>query len=408
MQLEEIFSYVKQRSEADAPEFERSYFTRLEAFSRKYQHFYPISRIFENLPSIAFRPGYTDVLFFGTKFSDLIGLLRLELVRVSVLVHGQRDLLNCLQNRLPFVIGWRWSAGLLQSYRLGSNDASNPQLRSTILDIRDTLARAQPKLIVLDNDSLPLQRAILYAARQLQIPVATIQHGIFMASAESNIMDGYCTDYMLVWGRFFKDLYVRRGILPDDKVHVLGYPYRITMPKPISSRTKRPVVCFLGQPWEHYDEHLREPKRRIILSVTRACRRFGLPLVYRPHPTESRAQLVDEHIGLKLTPRRESLAEAIARHECFVSINSTALVEAALGGKIAVQIRDDAFSADNFEELGAGYSLNSDEAVVHEFFREVSRGAIVSAPVSNDYIDVNTSPVEILRQLFPGNAKRSH
>jgi hypothetical protein len=408
VELEEIFSYVRQRSETDAPEFEQSYISGLETFSRSYRRLYPMCRIFETLSSFALRPGHTDVLFFGTKFSDLIDLLRLEFVRVTVLVHGQRDLLNCLKKRLPMIIGWRWSAGLLQSYRLGAHFPTNPKLRSTILDIQDTLARAQPKVIVLDNDSLPLQRAVLYAARQLQIPVATIQHGIFMESADPRIMDGYYTDYMLVWGRFFKDLYLRRGILPDRKVHVLGYPYRVAMPKPISRRTKQPGVCFLGQPWEDYDEHLREPKRRIILSVIRACRCFGLPLVYRPHPTESRALLLDEHSDLKLTPRGESLGETIASHECFVSINSTALVEAALRGKIAVQIRDEAFSVDNFEELGVSYSLKSDESIVHEFFREVYRGAIESVPVSDDYVNVSMSPVEMLRQLLPGNAKEFH
>ena len=392
-----VFSYLKTRSERGEPDLERTYIQGLQTFAQRYRRYNALFRPLETLNAKTGRP--VDILFVGVKFANLI-LFTNARYKVSVVVQGQRDLLWCLRHKLSFLLTWKWRAALLQAY--ASQDA-HKQVNGVVAGIATTLSRLEPCALVLENDSLFLERAFVRAAQAVNVPSFTVQDGLFMSAAPPHVMHGHLTDYMLVWGDFFKDLYVRKGILPAERVEVLGYPY---VPAEQRGTTHRDgvSVCIVGQPFENYDEALRKPRYEMVSHVMAACEAAGLSVVYRPHPAENREAVERAFPNLTMTKPLESLQETIHNNAVFFSLTSTALVEAALQGKVAVQVRNRHFVADDFETLGVCKSIEDDVATMTAFLRE-QKADLHAFPVSPAYIDTSGQPgerlSEILKSLVP-------
>ena len=390
----EIFSYLKTRSERGESALEKSYVKQLEHFADRYRRYKGGFRLLESLNTLRRNP--IDLLFLGVRFSSLI-LSMTPKHKVGVVAQGQGDLLWCLRHRVTPVLAWEWRAALHEAYKAAhrAGDAEE-MLEATVADIAAALASLKPRALVLENDSLFLERAFILAARKLSIPSVTIQDGIFQKSAPPHVLHGHFTDVMLVWGEFFRQMYVDKNILPERRVHMLGYPYPLK-PSP-NPRGGTPTVCFLGQPWENYNEELREPKTAVIRNVAEACRLLDLPLVYRFHPAE-RHHGLPAVPGLRATDAKEGLEEALAKYDIFFSINSTALVEAALRGKVAAQILGAGFPSDDFEALGVCYSLeNSADAIKTFLCRMKEKPA--PFPLHAGYIDVTENPGRRLNDLL--------
>ena len=112
-------------------------------------------------------------------------------------------------------------------------------------------------------------------------------------------------------------------------------------------------------------------------------------MVYRPHPAEHRDDLRTSFPALHLTDEAETLTGAIDRYGHFLSWTSTALIEAALHGRSAVQIRSDAVPADDFSEVGACYSIEGDEEGITRFLEGMKRSEYPPMVVSDRYIRVS-------------------
>ena len=392
----EIFSYLKTRSERGESAVERSYVKQLEHFATQYRRYGGAFHLLESLGTLRRNPN--DLLFLGVRFSSLIlSMIPRYRYKVGVVAQGQSDLLWCLRHRVTPVPAWEWRARLYEAYEANheSGDAEG-LLEDVVADIAAALVSLKPRALILENDSLFMERAFILAARRLGIQSVTIQDGIFQKSAPPHVLHGHFTDIMLVWGEFFREMYIDKAILPAERVHVLGYPYPI---KPRKGKSKRtPTVCFLGQPWESLDEALRAPKAAVTHHVTEACRAAKLPLVYRPHPLERRHGL-PETPGLKVTDAGEGLFEALEKYDIFFSVNSTALVEAALRGRVAAQILEACFPSDDFEALGVCYSLENSVDVMKEFLCRMKEEP-VPFPLNSGYIDLMDSPGERLDELL--------
>ncbi len=394
----EIFSYIETRAARGELTTKRSYIQGLEIFSQKYRRYRGVFRLFETLTTL--RRGSADLLFIGVRFSSLI-LSMVPKYKVRVVVQGQNDLLWCLRHAVTPIPAWAWRERLSEAYRAADAEVmatgnTEALLEEVVLDIAATLTSLKPRALVLENDSLFLERAFVLAARSLGIPSVTIQDGIFQKSAAPHILHGHFTDHMLVWGEFFRQMYIDKNILPEARVHVLGYPYPV---KPVKAGLEgAPTVCFLGQPWERYDETLDEPKTAVIYHVTEACRALGLPLVYRLHPLERRHDAL-ETLGVKVTDAGEGLEEAFAKYDIFFSINSTALVEAALRGRVAAQVLEARFPSDDFEALGICYSLENDADVLKAFLKRMKEDP-TPFPPNPDYISLKENPREKLIEFL--------
>ncbi|CAN5905366.1 hypothetical protein BH24DEI2_BH24DEI2_04040 [soil metagenome] len=396
----DVFSYLKTRSERGEPDLERSYVQGLETFARRYRRYPYLFRPLEALNARTGRP--VDILFMGVRFAELILAVNIK-YKVSVVVQGQGDLLWCLRHRLSFLLAWEWRAELLQAYR--SQRGMDEKVDGVVSSIAATLQGLNPRALVLENDSLFLERAFVRAARAAAVTSFTIQDGLFMNMAPAHVMHGHSTDYMLVWGDFFKHLYVDKGILPLERVEVLGYPH--SLPERRSSTKKQnPTVCLLGQPFETYDETLRKPRYEMIEHVATACEAVGLVLVYRPHPAENRAAVKREFPTLAMTNPSESLQQTIHDKAIFFSLNSTALVEAALQGKVAVQVLHKRFVADDFEKLGVCKSIEDDALVMEAFLRE-QKADLHAFSVDPAYIDTSRPPGERFCELLEALAPKT-
>ena len=397
----EIFSYLKTRSERGESAIETSYAEQLGKFASRYRRYGRGFHLLESLGGL--RRGPVDLLFLGIRFSSLI-LSMTPKYKVGVVAQGQSDLLWCLRHRVTPVPAWEWRAKLHEAYEAAHGAGDAEELLETIVaDIAAALASLKPRALILENDSLFMERAFILAARRLGIQSVTIQDGIFQKSAPPHVLHGHFTDIMLVWGEFFREM-VADKILPEERVHVLGYPYPVHPPQ--SNDKSNLTVCFLGQPWESLDEALRAPKAAVTHHVIEACRAAELPLVYRPHPLERRHGL-PETPGLNVTNAGEGLSEALAKYDVFFSVNSTALVEAALRGRVVAQILDARFPSDDFEALGVCYSLENSADAIKKFLCEMKEKP-VPFPVNSGYIDL-TEPGARLDELLstpPYNANR--
>ncbi len=78
---------------------------------------------------------------------------------------------------------------------------------------------------------------------------------------------------------------------------------------------------------------------------------------YKPHPSEKNANYLNSG-DLSGLVYNKSLSKALNDFDCFISLTSTALLEVTLAGKCAIQIYDDMFSDEWFEDYGYSSSIS--------------------------------------------------
>jgi len=390
--LDDILTYPAERARQGEPEFETTYLGLLERFSRKYRRYRPVITLLEGYFGSLRRTGAVDIVFLGTPYLHLMLHARSN-HSIASLVQDEHELRTARRHSIPLHMAWKWKADLYRAYAADEDATRQALLKRTVTDIREVLRRASPRAVVVKNDSLFLERAVIAAARSEGIPTVTIQHGLFQQANGSHVYDGYWTDHMLVWGNYFRDLYLENDILPEARIHVLGYPYPVTA-SPARADDVPPTLCLLGQSWELNEDSLREMKHQLISTLMDACSGHGIDLVYRPHPAEHRGDLRASFHTLQLTDEAETLTRAINRYHLFLSWTSTALVEAALHGRSAVQIRSDAIPMDDFSAVGACYSIEGDEEGITRFLEGVKRSEYPPMAVSGHYIHLSEDPGE--------------
>jgi len=82
---------------------------------------------------------------------------------------------------------------------LNNNDI---EILESLNQIESVLREIQPKLIVLNDASLPVNRAIIQISKELGIFTIEIQHAIY--NQEMKILPGEGADFVYVWGDFFQ------------------------------------------------------------------------------------------------------------------------------------------------------------------------------------------------------------
>ena len=386
MDLLEILAYPEQRSRRGEPQFESEYTGLLGRFSRKYFRYRFLFVVLSALLHRLHKRKSVDIVFLGLPFLHLT-LQTSAHFKIMCLLQDENELFSAIRHHIPGILAWKWKAELFQAYKTDNTSERREHLDNIVTEIKEFLSEYSPRAIVLKNDSFFLERAVIFAARSVGIQTITIQHGLFMRSTEPHVFDGYWTDHMFVWSEYFKDLYRTLKILPEESVHILGFPYPVDVnsDKSVNDPSE---VCLLGQPWELYADRFRITKVQIISNVMEACARLDIGMVYRPHPSESRLELAEHVPDLSLTKESESLQEAIDRYGLFCSMTSTALVEVVLKGRNAVQIRADDIPADNFEDIGLCYSVDNDPDEIEELLRGLKQSTIPFFEVNHSYIHV--------------------
>lgn len=319
----------------------------------------PFVRFFVHAVGALFRPRAKSLkyVFWGVRFEELI--LALPKSEVCV-VGGPKQLIFCLKNRRAFLPEMEVWTPLLRDLKSDSSESNDRGLSSCISKLSCRLHRvvASDAVLIVDNDSLPAQRAVMLAARLAGIGQSVcIQDGIFQRRSPGNILHGWFSDRFFVIDANQKELLIEKG-MPAQKISVMGFHSSPYLPKrPIAAPQNR-KICLVGQPWGKYGE-LKGGRYLLILNkLYDSLRGAGLQVFFKPHPWERGSAYLKELSGVVDL----SMAEALEQYDVFVSLTSTALLEAAASGRIAVQIVDPFFDADRFSNFSPVISIDFDDA----------------------------------------------
>ena len=200
--------------------------------------------------------------------------------------------------------------------------------------------------LVLDGDSWLPVSAFAMIAKERNIPVLCIQHGL---DCEHWCLDEAFSPYYCVWGPTRKARYVESSDYQPKEIFVTGNPLfdRFSIPKSVSEGGLS--WLFLTRP--HAPEKCYEPSRypeegvAVLRWILKAMRQTpGVSLVIRLHPKDKLdgyLELIAEMGGFRnimLSKPSISLYENIQNADAVFTEDSTSGAEAMLFGKPLVHV----------------------------------------------------------------------
>jgi hypothetical protein len=391
MNLESVFDHYRLRTELGEDRYEEE--NCLRPYRQYVQDWQRYGWLFSSLQNWAMRDHkVAPVAFVGSLFSDLIEI-QAQVGRVVLFDVNQSDYAMCRKQGISAQPIWRERIELHRIYLeyRSTGQLDHARLQKVISGFQNRFERLQVKTLILWNDVMFAERCMILAARALGIPSLLVQHGVYMThQADARIIGGNWTDHVLTWGEYFSDMFIDSGITTRDKVKLLGYPRQFN-PLPQREIPAVPTVCVLGQDWELYGGDLETGKRRFTQNLIEASNAVGVPLVYRPHPGESRAWIQQHFPQVNLTPAGETLNKAFVIYDIFISLTSTALIEAGMQGRIALELIDPSFVQDDFAQIGACYSRPNELEAVKEFLTKVKAKELPAFPLQGYYVWCSTN-----------------
>lgn len=344
-----LYEYVERRDEGETS-FRASIASMYERNARWSN---PIIRLAVRTAALVLIPrnGSVKYFFWGTKFQEIIlGLPRHEVCVIG----GPKQLMFCLRHHIPFLANVQmWK---LLALGLQHKVCSEEDLKKIIEQTGHKLTKkASPgATLIVDNDSLPMQRAIILSGRLAQLKSACIQDGIFQSKSPGHIMHGWSVDKFMVINDHQREMLIAKGMKAQN-IKVMGFhssPYR---PKRATAVAGQRKVCFLGQPWVKYGHERAERYLKIVERSATALHEAGIEMTYKPHPWERGS----DHLNSIRNVVDITLNDALELHDAFISLTSTALIEAQAAGRVAIQIMDEAFDADDLSVHGQITTINS-------------------------------------------------
>lgn len=337
-----VFGYLEEQKPF-SPQMIKYVVSNYEISLKKGSKINFLSRFFSFKPKEKLR-----YIIIGRKYNDLIRGLPKE--EVLVIGSSWRDWLYCLFHRIPFRLGLPVMKAALDCYV-----GQKLNLISEVQEILKCGTDTTPKFIILFNDSLPVERIYCLLAKSLGMHSVCIQHGVFQANSPARIYDGGIADLMLAFDRHQFELMADGGI-PKNKLGVVGFHSNIKHYDNLSYGLAR-RVCILGQPWGVYYPEIEVRYHELLENLNAILSTSGFKFVFKPHPSECDAH----YLGKYGVVEAAKLKECLTRYDVFISFTSTALIEASLAGRIAIQIFDPAFLADRFSDNGYAYSIDSND-----------------------------------------------
>lgn len=350
LKTDDVYTYVEQRTLKDV-NFKESIISLYRENAKKVFPFYDFlaRHVF-----IWLKPKACAKYFFlGGRFTDLIFSLPKEQVCI---IGGPRQLIFCLKHNFKYLPNAEMWGALATG--LTTKDDSHLVFmggKYSGLIQRASAKKCNPVLIV-ENDSLPLQRFFCNVATYTGLKTVCIQHGLFQSKTEPQIIDGWKCDHFIVYDEKQKGIIASLGV--DKNKMVIGGFYHPILPTstlPLDTQSRK--VCFLGQPWFRYGDKYKQKYIQLLDALNAEMKKINCQLGFKPHPWEKDAP----YIGQLDNIFNGDMGQAIAEYDVFLSFTSTALLEVSLAGKVAIQIIDDSFESDDFNELGYAYSIKSDD-----------------------------------------------
>lgn len=319
---------------------------------------------------------------------------------VEMIVWGMRDRLFTVKN---FIVTDSFSniSQFVYDYLI-KRDTN--YLYALIDNVKETIKNINPNYIILWGDCLPIERAIVAVAKSFGIVTLEIQHGMYDSSYP--LETGKVADYVLVWGKYYKDLYVKQDLRKPEDLYILGYPCLIEAEKITKKKNSRYTVYYLGQDLEEYNKEFLNIKIETVKKINEICNRLGMNFIYRPHPKDNRPMLKEKLPEICFSPKREKIEDSIPKGDIFISCSSTSLIEAAMRSKISLQLINYPIKSDNLEHLGVcSKSFNTIEEL-ENYLAKISNAQNFDEfkiKFNNDYIETRYNPgerfLEIIKEI---------
>lgn len=314
--------------------------------------------------------------FFSTKYDEIIKKLPRDEVCI---IGGPKQLLFAVKNNLSLISNmdfWGELSEGLKDYKIspglpGKSRALEAEIRKLILP---------NSVFIIDNDSMPMQRLLIDIMRKCGAKICLVQDGIFQEKTAPHIIHGWYSDRVLCYDVYQQKIIANK--LPSHiRIDVVGFYKKIHFYELSKNACK---ICFLGQPWYKYGEDYCEKYLSILSSVENVFQNHEF--YYKPHPWEDNAPYI--HTIKNIV--KGSMDEAFGNFDVFISLTSTALLEATLAGKIAIQVIDDKFECDDLATYNYAYSLPSGEISTDKFEQLINRGPILKVAPTVDTISLYT------------------
>lgn len=340
------------------------------------------------------------VLFYNTKYPKLI-LEGKKNFSVGLIATSKKDRLFCLKNFIEYAN----VNDLYQYIYYYLKERKIDYLHQLVKKTEEKLKALNPDYVVLWIDNFPIERAVVLACKKLGIPTLEIQHGLYHLNLR--LTSGKMVDYLLVWGQYFKDLYIKQNIKKPEEIYILGYPYGIRqINKPKLEEKKKYTVYYLGQSYEKFTKEVLGLKLKTLTELNEICRNLNVEFFFRPHPLNNRELLKSKLPEISFTPKQEKIFNTIAKGDIFVAFNSTTLVEAAMRSKITLQLINYPLAADNFEKMGACTKSFQNIGQLREYLQKIIKDPNLNKikfKFNNYYIETRYNAAqrfaEILNQI---------
>ena len=231
----------------------------------------------------------------------------------------------------------------------GFLNGRDDELHDSLRRLKASLEIIKPKFIVLNDSTLPINRAIILISKELGIYTIEVQHAIY--PSEMKILPGLGTDFVYVWGNYFKNMYEDQKIRASGSLKLIGYPFKSNL----TNRQlpgKRITLYYLAQGFQYQDIKNLDRLLENALYLKNLASTLNMTFKCKLHPNSPKILLDMILPQVECNPLKQTMKNAIEDGDIFVSFNSTALIEAAFQGKKCYQLLNLPVECDNFEELG--------------------------------------------------------
>jgi hypothetical protein len=330
------------------------------------------------------------ILFKDKKCFSIISEVK-KYYPIDIIVTEKKDRLFAFKNFLEYI---NMADLYLFIYRY-LVEKNGKYLNELIKKTKEKIQKINPNYIILSNDILPIERAIVAVSKNLRICTLAIQHGLYQSN--SILPDGRVADYILVWGEYFRDLYVKSGFSKPEEIYILGYPYLIEKKKVNHTENKHYIAYYLGGDFENFKKDFLSIKLETIKNIYKICNDLNIKFIYRPHPGDDRQMLKSKLPEVSFTSENEEITETFNKGDIFIAYNSTSLVEAAMRSKVCLQLINypQPINTDNFEKLGICSKSFRKIKELAEYLEKLVKSPDLSefkSKFNKNYIEISYNP----------------
>lgn len=323
---------------------------------------YRLGRYFKYIPKFQFSNKSRFVVLGLKNYQSLDAGLRSS----SHVVLTAKDYRNL--NQLGFLLNFNFTFDLKTYYdiyrqlELGEN--------FFYASVKKTIEITDPSFLLIKSTKDPLSRLYAYYARLCGVKVICVQHGVYSKLTPPELLEEDLVDHYIALDESQGRLIER--VIPKEKFKYLGT--RASRKYDFSYRPNLKIL-LVGTDIERYSDtgiRLKARMTEIYLSLIRKLQ-IEFPscvLLYRCHPSES-------HMPIELSDLCvvENDLGVLETCDLVCGVSSSFLRETSEMGIATIQLLDEAYPSDRYEDYG--YCLSADlesllEAGIRSFLSNVT------------------------------------